>query len=224
MARAGDVNGKLYEDVLVGAPNLANGQSDEGRAYLFVGSATGLGLAPAWTVEANLASATLGSAVASAGDVDGNGYDEILVGAPGYKIGSNAVGAAFAYSPLAVVDADLDGYPVGEDCNDGNAAVNPGHAEVPGNGLDDDCNVATSDCLDGDGDGYFAHGRPVRCGRLQRRQRCGEPGPRGSAWNKLDDGLRATRRRRIARMATVTATRPRAARAVPWTATTGTLR
>ena len=40
------------------------------------------------------------------------------------------------------------------DCNDGNASVNPGATEVPGNGIDDDCNAATSDCKDLDGDGY----------------------------------------------------------------------
>jgi hypothetical protein len=44
------------------------------------------------------------------------------------------------------------------DCNDGNAAVNPGATEVPGNGLDDDCNAATSDCKDLDGDGYGSPG------------------------------------------------------------------
>ncbi|MBK7976779.1 MAG: thrombospondin type 3 repeat-containing protein [Deltaproteobacteria bacterium] len=52
------------------------------------------------------------------------------------------------------------------DCNDGNPAVNPGHAEVPGNGVDDDCNAATTDCLDGDGDGYSPSGGscgPVDC-------------------------------------------------------------
>ena len=40
-------------------------------------------------------------------------------------------------------DLDYDGYDMeacgGDDCDDGNSEVNPGHEEVPDNGLDDDC-------------------------------------------------------------------------------------
>jgi hypothetical protein len=54
------------------------------------------------------------------------------------------------------IDDDGDGYtryiaaagcPHGTtlDCNDYDAAVNPEADEVPGNGIDDDCNPATSD-------------------------------------------------------------------------------
>ena len=48
VAGAGDVNGDGFEDVVVGAILYDNGLSDEGRAYLYLGSAVGLSAQPAW--------------------------------------------------------------------------------------------------------------------------------------------------------------------------------
>ncbi|MCB9760290.1 MAG: hypothetical protein H6739_10680 [Alphaproteobacteria bacterium] len=55
---------------------------------------------------------------------------------------------------LGITDADGDGYDIESDCDDGDANVNPGQAEVPYDGLDNDCDAATpDDDLDGDGFG-----------------------------------------------------------------------
>ena len=60
VATAGDVNGDGYSDIVVGANGYDNGQADEGRAYVYLGSASGLATAAAWTAERNQASATFG--------------------------------------------------------------------------------------------------------------------------------------------------------------------
>jgi hypothetical protein len=81
MSTAGDVNGDGFSDVIVGSPQYDNGQTDEGRAYLYVGSASGLSPAAHWTAEANQGLAGFGISVSTAGDVNGDGYSDVIVGA-----------------------------------------------------------------------------------------------------------------------------------------------
>ena len=97
VATAGDVNGDGFSDVVVGAPRYTNGQIYEGAAYIYHGSATGISTIPAAIVESNQGSATLGYSVASAGDVNGDGYSDIIAGAYGYSNGQAGEGAAYIY-------------------------------------------------------------------------------------------------------------------------------
>ncbi len=109
VARAGDVNGDGYADVIVGAPQYTNGQAIEGRAYVYLGTASGLTTSPAWVVESDKASAYFGSSVASAGDVNDDGYDDVIIGAESYTNDQYAEGRAYVYlgsaSGLAVIPA-----------------------------------------------------------------------------------------------------------------------
>jgi hypothetical protein len=67
-----------------------------GKAYLFPGNASGLHAYSAWVAVGENQHDRYGFAVSSAGDVNGDGYPEVLVGAPGYAGGANA-GKAYLY-------------------------------------------------------------------------------------------------------------------------------
>jgi hypothetical protein len=77
VAGAGDVNGDGLADVIVGVPNDGTGGTAAGRAIVFSG-ADGSVL---WSFD-GAAGDRLGAAVNGAGDVNGDGYDDFIVGAP----------------------------------------------------------------------------------------------------------------------------------------------
>jgi hypothetical protein len=82
VSTAGDVNCDGFEDVIVGAPRYNDGQSEEGAAFVYYGSPAGLSTIPDWTVQGDLKTTHYGASVAGAGDVDGDGCDDVIVGAP----------------------------------------------------------------------------------------------------------------------------------------------
>jgi FG-GAP repeat protein len=98
VAAAGDVNGDGFADVIVGAPDFSNGEFQEGKAVVYHGSAAGVSLTPAWTVESDQPDTYLGISVAGAGDVNRDGYGDVIAGANWWSQGvSNDDGRATVY-------------------------------------------------------------------------------------------------------------------------------
>ena len=114
----GDVNGDSFDDVMVGAPKNDDGASGAGKAYLFFGSADGLSgvLDPDSAdviIEGEGSNNYFGWSIAGPGDVNGDGFDDILVGAKwnhdgGYRAGKVYLiyGRDFAEQELDLADAD----------------------------------------------------------------------------------------------------------------------
>jgi hypothetical protein len=96
VASAGSVNGDEYSDIVIGAPYYSHGEDGEGAVFIFPGSSAGLGTVP-WPLESNQAGASFGYSVASAGDVNHDGFADVIVGAPGYDHGQTNEGAVFIY-------------------------------------------------------------------------------------------------------------------------------
>jgi len=87
----------VYDDILIGAPYYDGGQAGEGRAFVFYGSSSGFSETPDWGFESDIANAHLGFAVSSAGDLDNDGWNEIIVSAPEQPVGSNPVGYVYYF-------------------------------------------------------------------------------------------------------------------------------
>jgi FG-GAP repeat/FlgD Ig-like domain/FG-GAP-like repeat len=102
VASAGDVNGDGLDDVLVGAWDQGSEHFRAGRAYLFLGPATGFHAAADadLIVSGEESGDRLGKSVSTAGDLNGNGLADLLIGAPEFPVGDP--GKAFIdFDPLA---------------------------------------------------------------------------------------------------------------------------
>ncbi|HMQ70343.1 MAG TPA: FG-GAP-like repeat-containing protein, partial [Ignavibacteria bacterium] len=105
VSSAGDVNGDGFSDVIVGARGYSG---VTGRAYIFYGGLSFDNIAD--VVITGEASSVLGVSVSSAGDVNGDGYSDVIVGAYFYN---SSTGRAYIYyggSPMnATADVIMNG-------------------------------------------------------------------------------------------------------------------
>ena len=89
VAGARDVNGDGYDDVIVGAYAYAVGEITPGAVFLYAGTAAGLSWPfPVWQVEGAADKDMFGWSVAGVGDVNGDGFADLAVGAPSDERGA----------------------------------------------------------------------------------------------------------------------------------------
>jgi len=143
---AGDLDGDGYDDLVVGAIRDNDAGTYSGSAYVYFGNPTGVSSTSERKLVASDAagSDSFGVSVAGAGDLDSDGYDDLVVGAHGNSDDGTYSGSAYVRDG-GCRDLDGDGYECDDDCDDSDANTYPGAAELES---------ATAGMTDADGDGY----------------------------------------------------------------------
>lgn len=91
---AGDVNNDGFDDLIVGAYSGEDCESRTGRAYVYSGQSGVL----LYTFTGEAAGDIFGLSVSGAGDVNNDGFDDLIVGAFGNDAGGLDAGRAYVYS------------------------------------------------------------------------------------------------------------------------------
>ena len=105
VASAGDFNGDTYPDFIVGAQQSGY----EGKAFIYYGGPSLDATADVTLTGESTGSLTaFGASVASAGDVNEDGFGDVIVGAPQNQSGGNRPGRVYVFFGGAVPDAVPD--------------------------------------------------------------------------------------------------------------------
>ncbi|MCB9744627.1 MAG: FG-GAP repeat protein [Alphaproteobacteria bacterium] len=154
-----DLNGDGHHDAIVGSRR----RTYDGRVYAYLGGPRGLDLANPQVIEANQLGQELnmvGDVLAPAGDVDGDGYGDLVIGAWGadFNDGTTYIddigGVVVVYGAASGVDRTRSALiqPTDLSTRERMGAFVAGGGDLDGDGYDDV--LVSREALDEDGDGW----------------------------------------------------------------------
>ena len=146
VASAGDVDGDMFDDILIGAPFSDAFGPDAGRAQVFSGQSGMLLL----TFDGGAPGDRLGSSVDGAGRVDADLFDDVILGAPGADFNGFGSGLARVHSGA---DGSLLHALNGDAAGDALGISVAGAGDVDGDGFADVIAGASGDDDNGSGSG-----------------------------------------------------------------------
>ncbi|MBL4720950.1 MAG: FG-GAP repeat protein, partial [Alphaproteobacteria bacterium] len=152
VASAGDINGDGFDDLIIGARGVDGDGANYGSAYVVFGGSSLTALVDldnlgtgGFQIVGQSPGDFVGISVSSAGDVNGDGIDDLIVGAYGNDGGGSLEGAAYVIfgstSPPAVVDLDI-------------VALGTGGFRITGENNSDEVGFSVDSAGDVNGDGF----------------------------------------------------------------------
>ncbi len=154
ISNAGDVDGDGFDDLIVGAPNVDSNDHYSGSSYVVFGKSTGFSATinlssldgiNGFRIDGLTAYDFVGNSVSSAGDLNGDGFDDVIVGARSDDLYSDSSDSSYViFGKSTRFDADFDLSSV--DGKNGFRLLGEAHGDYFGHSI--------SDAGDVNGDGF----------------------------------------------------------------------
>ncbi len=115
----GDLDGDGFREIVVGSSHYSDNLFDQGRVQIFRGTSAGPATSPFWEKVGTESRGSLGWSVSASGDINGDGYADVLLAGPGETGSAPGSGRVHVYygsasGPGATADLVLNGSQTGE--------------------------------------------------------------------------------------------------------------